>query len=162
MTSLPENLNAIGNALFGEPTDTVQFYEHKFLRDMDSGPEVGWAMYPVDMLKLAVEGREPNQKVATASRELMRTQRRLCINVSYARSLPIERLRIPAIVITIKHPVTGIVYQDVADGNHRMYAAWLLGHEGYPAVALTLEESDRCRLPDELAKRLRDAPVYNT
>jgi hypothetical protein len=78
---------------------------------------------------------------------------RLYVDKAYAASLTPAQLRVPVLVITVRHP-NGTVYQDICDGNHRVYQAWRLGHETYPAIALSESESDSFRFPDEFVKML--------
>lgn len=151
MTTFPDDILAAGIAACGKPHG--QTYSHKFKEHMNHGPIVGVNLYDIDKMIRTVGRRPPNAKVVTLSRVQMAQEKRLYIDESYAASLTPAQLKMPALVITVRHP-NGQTYMDVCDGNHRIYQAWRLGHETYPAIQLDEAESDSFRFPEEFVKML--------
>lgn len=149
MSQLPQSLNAASNELYGYESEqlVVQHYIHKFLRDFDSGPVIGIAVYDVTRALASVRGKEPNASTSTDSVAAMFLAKRQAIDVEYARSLSTERLFEPGLIFTMVHPVSGKEYPALADGNHRAYGRWCRGWSEMPCHLLTPAESDAFRLP---------------
>lgn len=150
MSNLPDDLDAVSNAL-GFKTQLQQVYIHKFLERDDSGPVVSIAAFDVAKMNRIAATRHPDVDVSTAGVVEKHAAKRQYIDREYAACLTESHLAQPVVVLTLKHPKTGRVYGVVADGNHRLYRAAGLGRDSLPGVTLTLEESESCRLPDEVA-----------
>ena len=74
------------------------------------------------------------------------------IDMNYAKDICIPQSK-PALIVRFKDP-NGNEHQIIADGNHRIAKANMIGMKTYPAHMLTVEESEKCRLPEEISKKV--------
>lgn len=136
-----------------------KFYSHAFLRDRTSGPAIGVQVYDVDELILRAAQRPSNREVDTKSIYDKAREGRLDIDWDHVAGLTEQDLFRPAIGVTVRDPFRDEVYIDVADGNHRVCRAYLLGRALYPLIVFDLAESNECQLPLDTVRKLIELGV---